>query len=75
MDIFKHIHSVRRTHNDVKPENVMININGHIDQMPKVVLIDPGFSQKLTNVPYELSKFEGNMLFSSPNQMDFKSTC
>lgn len=54
MDIFKHIHSVRRTHNDVKPENVMININGHIDQMPKVVLIDPGFSQKLTNEPYEL---------------------
>ena len=31
LDIFKHIHSVIRTHNDVKPENVMINTNGNID--------------------------------------------
>ena len=74
LDILQHIHSVRRTHNDLKPENVMINLNGHIEKTPTVVLIDPGFTQKLSQHSYDLTTFEGNMLFSSLNQMDFKST-
>lgn len=52
----------------------MININGRIDSVPTVVLIDPGFAQKIMKEPYDVDKFEGNMLFSSLNQMEFKST-
>ena len=42
--IFKIVHTAHRTFNDLKPENIMINIQD--DGSPKVFLIDFGFAAK-----------------------------
>ena len=42
--IFKIVHTAHRTFNDLKPENIMINIQD--DGTPKVFLIDFGFAAK-----------------------------
>lgn len=42
-----YVHAARRTFNDMKLENIMINANGDFKKMKQVVLIDFGFSQKL----------------------------
>ena len=44
VDILKIIHTSHRTYNDLKPENVMIDINK--DGLPKVHLVDFGFADK-----------------------------
>ena len=46
--ILKYVHTTRRTFNDLKPENVMINTNGGMDAEPEVYLIDFGFADKYT---------------------------
>lgn len=43
-DILKIIHTSHRTYNDLKPENVMIDLNR--DGQPKVHLVDFGFADK-----------------------------
>lgn len=80
MAIFKYVHASRRTYNDLKPDNVMLNFDS--DGEPVVCLIDFGLSAKilkseeLKHVDQDelQDKFEGNMLFSSLNQMEFKRT-
>ena len=44
VEILKYVHAAGRTHNDLKPENVMINLR--LDKHPKVCLIDFGFVNK-----------------------------
>ena len=64
----------------MKPENIMINLNS--DGEPIVCLIDFGLTAKLLKNEElkhvdqdELQdKFEGNLLFSSLNQMEFRKT-
>ena len=46
VNIFKYVHCSKRTFNDLKPENVMVNTYGNIDADPEVFLIDFGFSKK-----------------------------
>lgn len=79
--IFKYVHTTRRTFNDLKPENIMINTNGDIQAEPEVFLIDFGFADKYTEDDKShikagslTDKFEGNLLFASPNQLNFMRT-
>ena len=44
VDILKIIHTSHRTYNDLKPENVMIDMNK--EGLPKVHLVDFGFADK-----------------------------
>lgn len=46
--ILKYVHTTRRTFNDLKPENIMINTKGDLDAEPEVYLIDFGFADKFT---------------------------
>ena len=44
VSIFKFVHCSKRTFNDLKPKNIMINTMGSLDLDPKVFLIDFGFA-------------------------------
>ena len=44
VEILKFVHAAGRTYNDLKPENVMINLK--LDRQPQVCLIDFGFVDK-----------------------------
>ena len=76
------MHTARRTFNDLKPENIMINTNGDLDAEPEVYLIDFGFADKYTqedskthiDAGSQTEMFEGNLLFASLNQMNFMRT-
>ena len=69
--IFKYVHSAKRTYNDLKPDNIMINVNQQ--GVPSVNLIDYGFSAKYesgnppSHVPEDqkIKAFRGNILFST----------
>jgi serine/threonine protein kinase len=68
------VHEGRRTFNDLKPENIMID-----DQM-EVTLIDFGLCQKYVKSGLHLEQgdqvthFQGNLTFASLNQLNFLST-
>ena len=75
VSILELIHSTGYTHNDIKPSNIML------DHTQNPLIIDFGFSKKyfdsrtmqhvhLTDVEV----FQGNIIYSSLNQMMFKST-
>lgn len=73
VSIFKYVHCAKRTFNDLKPQNVMINTTGRPDADPEVYLIDFGFATKYVSksgkehIP-ESSKvdaFTGNIVFAS----------
>jgi serine/threonine protein kinase len=74
INALENLHSIGFTHNDIKPENVMI------DSELKVTLIDLGFATKFKDKTgkllesKEITKFVGNLLYSSLDQMQFKST-
>ena len=80
--IFKYVHTAKRTHNDLKFENVMINTQGKLDADPQIFLIDFGFADKFMekdgkthiNPNANVEMFQGNMLFSSVRQMEFRKT-
>ena len=82
VNIFKHIHCAKRTFNDLKLENIMVNTKGDLHAEPEVFLIDFGFSRKFQQKDgqnhIEESKtvnvFLGNMLFASDRQMNFLET-
>ena len=44
ISIFKYTHCAKRTFNDLKLENVMVDTDGNMDADPKVFLIDFGFA-------------------------------
>ena len=46
VSIFKYVHCAKRTHNDLKMENVMVNTMGNLNEDPQVFLIDFGFTDK-----------------------------
>ena len=46
VNIFKYVHCSKRTYNDLKLENIMVNTNGNLDADPEVFLIDFGFASK-----------------------------
>ena len=80
MGIFKIVHTAHRTFNDLKPENIMINIQD--DGTAKVFLIDFGFAAKYVKdktgdhieVNDGTDMFQGNLLFSTVSQMKFLKT-
>ena len=47
--ILKHVHKSGRAYNDIKPDNVMLNLDRG-DQMT-VTLIDLGLAEKFHNTP------------------------
>ena len=68
------------TYNDLKPENIML-CNSR-DGSLKVTLVDFGFAQKYVNeygTHYNEDScnemFQGNLMFSSFNLLDFKTPC
>lgn len=46
VDIFKFIHCAKRTYNDLKLQNIMINQGKTLDDDPEVILIDFGSARK-----------------------------
>ena len=46
VSIFKYTHCAKRTFNDLKLDNIMIDTQGSMEADPKVYLIDFGFAQK-----------------------------
>ena len=82
VNIFKVVHCSKRTYNDLKLQNVMINTNGNLDADPQVYLIDFGFAKKYTkkdNKTHEeesasVEVFEGNQIFATVHQMKFGVT-
>ena len=44
--IFKYVHCAKRTYNDLKLTNIMINTKGNLDEDPEVYLIDFGLADK-----------------------------
>ena len=79
IEAFDIVHASGRTFNDLKPQNIMVEHDK--DGELYIVLIDFGFSDKfltaqgdhITNSELKDS-FQGNILFSSYDQMDFKFT-
>ena len=79
VSIFKYTHCAKRTFNDLKPENIMINTDGDDFQ---VFLIDFGFARKFVEKDKKrhvseddaVTEFGGNMIFASRRQMNFKKT-
>ena len=76
---FEIIHSCGRTFNDLKPPNVMVGKNEMGND--GAVLIDFGFVQKFRDnkgvhnaKDIERKNFQGNMMFASIDQMEFKET-
>lgn len=71
--IFKYVHCSKRTYNDLKLQNVMINTMGSPDADPEVFLIDFGFAAKFVckdgkeHIPRskQVDVFAGNMIFAS----------
>ena len=84
LDIFKLVHTAQRTYNDLKPENIMINLADPKDyeSEPMIYLVDFGFTDKYIISEtqehieeYEqIDMFQGNLLYASPGQMKFIRT-
>ena len=82
VSIFKYVHCAKRTHNDLKLENIMVNTMGSLNADPQVFLIDFGFTDKYMekdgkthiNAKKTTDVFQGNMVFSSVRQMEFRKT-
>ena len=78
IDIVQLVHSVGYTHNDIKASNIMLNKN------LEATLIDFGYSKKYIDKNSNgdnqhvrnkyTQQFKGNILFASPNQMNFRMT-
>ena len=74
MKILKLVHASKRVHNDLKPENVMIQTLD--DGSRQAYLIDYGFATKLCDAnnchiaaEETAIDFQGNIYFSSLRQM------
>lgn len=71
MDILKIVHTSHRTYNDLKPENIMIDIRE--DGSEKVTLVDYGLADKFVeegskdhiSLDRKVNVFHGNIVFSS----------
>ena len=74
---FMCIHSTKRTYNDLKFDNIMVNTGASLDADPQVFLIDYGFSDKYFKKEAKEHidesdtrvEFRGNMMFASERQM------
>jgi len=80
VSIMELVHKSNRTFNDLKPENVMINTK-YASRQISVFLIDFGFAGKFIDENGKhisenetLDMFLGNLLFASPDQMNFYKT-
>ena len=79
LDILKLVHCAKRTFNDLKPENIMITPPGEDNETLIVHLIDFGFADKFIEEDTKkhikegetVKCFQGNLIYSSLNQMDF----
>ena len=82
VSIFKYTHCAKRTFNDLKPENIMVETQGNMEADPKVFLIDFGFAEKYVKKDGKehisdkevVQVFQGNMVFASARQMAFMKT-
>ena len=76
--IIEDVHNARYTYNDIKPDNIMLSTSeeGEI----RISLIDFGFAKKYKEDGLHVSKnqkrdvFQGNLLFASPNHLNFNET-
>lgn len=72
LDALEAVHSTGRTYNDLKMDNIIINRRG------KATLIDFGLCKKFTDKigahiqeGSQTDSFKGNIMFSSPNVLNF----
>lgn len=74
VSILKYTHYTRRTYNDLKLDNIMVNVGkSNKDADPEIFLIDYGFSDKYfkkeakkhIDESESTDKFRGNMMFAS----------
>lgn len=79
INILKIVHNSNRVHNDLKPENVMIQTLE--DGSTQAYIIDYGFASKFCDgdknhiaVDASVDLFQGNINFSSLRQMKFLQT-
>ena len=69
--IFKYTHCAKRTFNDLKLDNIMVDIPEGVDADPRVYLIDFGMSEKFEVGKKHISEeervkvFKGNINFAS----------
>ena len=62
-----HLHSARICHKDIKPENIMVNIQG--DQLVSLKLVDFNISQRVENDSFNMIAKNGTPMFIAP-EMD-----
>ena len=88
LDAFEIIHSAGLTHNDLKPENIMLgsyrqkhgaNKSYNVFRETKMHLIDYGFARPFMVDGQHISEgdldnFKGNIAFASLNLLNFKKT-
>ena len=74
IDALELIHSTGQTHNDIKPDNIMLDISSTNPADITATLIDFGFSQEYldTKTGHHVEnsrkeKFNGNICYASPN--------
>ena len=72
IDALELIHSIVYTHNDIKPDNIMLNISPTNSNDITATLIDFGFFQQYQDIKTghhieqsEADSFKGNLIFSS----------
>ena len=73
------LHNMGYTHNDIKPDNIMIGYNPqlvketswNVFKNTTLHLIDFGLADKFSNQKMLNSHFRGNFMFSSISQMEF----
>lgn len=76
--ILEGLHEAKYTFNDLKPDNIMLSSRNTNEV--GVSLIDYGYAARYKNGSRHISedtakdKFQGNMLFASLNQLNFKNT-
>ena len=59
-----HLHEARICHKDIKPENIMVNIQG--DQLLSLKLVDFNISQKVENDSFTMIAKNGTRMFIAP---------
>jgi serine/threonine protein kinase len=80
LNSFQNLHNIGYTHNDIKPGNIMIDIAPDNRSQIKTTLIDFGFSHGFLSSSGkhlkmdDVETFQGNLSFSSLQQMSFKTT-
>jgi serine/threonine protein kinase len=75
------VHESGYTYNDLKLDNILVgDLNQSLNSMHEVRLVDFGFAERFRDKDgnhikeVDVQVFRSNMIFASPNQLEFKTT-